>query len=92
MLANTVYGFQKIGRRKWREVGFWSKAQIVNALRLSMELSRKYPNAKFKVAGATTVCLNGYEEKLSDKDDNLTIYITFKNNSDEAEFVMREMS
>lgn len=86
MLVNTVYGFHKIGRRKWREVGFWSKSQIVQAIRLSMQLSRKYPNAKFKVAEAATAC----DIPIHDREDNLTIYVTFKNNADEAEFVMRE--
>lgn len=75
-------GFRKIKNLTWTETGVWTAdckelETFLHALRYA------YPNMKIKTT------------PVSDDIDNISdliVYIKFKDEADEAEFIMREMS
>jgi len=70
--------FARVADFKWKRVGYYSVEE--DAVETSEKYKKLYPNAK--VSLTVMVSLRGFESHY--------LYIEFKNEADEAEFIMRE--
>jgi hypothetical protein len=87
------YSFKKTAPLRWREHGVWHESHIAKVTGTKLQLSRKYPNANFKIKKVALIDINYIDGAVYGLDDtgvNVTIFATFSNEADEAEFIMKE--